>query len=201
MTAPVEGSLLDEAMRARLAAMYRAADRHYHSMAHVEDLLALAGQHADLVSDMPAMEAAIWFHDAILDTSRSDNEARSADLAREWLALGSDADRVERVAMMVEATASHAVPAGLPADLREQTMLFLDMDLSILGAEPQRFDAYETAVRREYGWVPDEAWRSGRAKVLRRFLERPSIFATPRFRALCEDAARANIARSLARLG
>ena len=197
---PVAGSLLDDSMRQRLSVMYRAADRHYHSMTHIDDLLALAERHADLVADAPVMEAAIWFHDAILDTRRNDNEARSADLAREWLAGRADPERVERVALMIESTASHVVPGDLAADLRGQIMLFLDMDLSILGADAERFDAYEAAVRHEYDWVSEEAWRSGRSQVLRRFLERPSIFATLRFRETFEATARTNIARSLARL-
>jgi predicted metal-dependent HD superfamily phosphohydrolase len=197
----MEQSLLDETMRRKLRDMYGAPDRHYHAVSHIEDLLALAERHADLVTDPEVTEAAIWFHDAILDTRRSDNEARSAALAREWLTGLAEPDRIDRVAGMIEATARHEVPAGLGGEQRDQVLLFLDMDLSILGADAARFDAYEAAVRREYDWVPEDAWRKGRADVLRRFLDRDAIFATPRFHTQCEAQARDNLERSLARLG
>lgn len=197
----VDGSFLDEAMRERLASLYRAGDRHYHGISHIEDLLELADTHADLVADRQAMEAAIWFHDAILDTRRGDNEARSAELAREWLKGRAPGERIEAAAAMVEATASHAIPPSASTARKQDIALFLDMDLSILGAPPERFDAYEAAVRREYAWVPEEAWRKGRSEVLRRFLDRPAIYATDRFRRMLEDSARANIVRSLERLG
>src|SRR5690606_3199839 len=163
MPPPVKGSLLDAGLRRDLAALYDASDRHYHSMSHVEDLLRLAERHADLIDDAAEMEAAIWFHDAILDTHRNDNEARSADLARDWLAPRAGADSIGRIALMIEATASHTLPQDVSDDLRARIALFLDMDLSILGAEPERFDAYEADVRKEYGWVPQAAWREGRA--------------------------------------
>jgi predicted metal-dependent HD superfamily phosphohydrolase len=73
-------------------------------------------------------------------------------------------------------------------------------DLSILGSTPDIFAAYEEAVRREYGWVPDALWREGRKKVLQGFLDRPAIYASPEFRASHEAAARANLTRSLERL-
>ena len=74
------------------------------------------------------------------------------------------------------------------------------MDLSILGAGPDEFDAYERAIRREYSWVAEPAWRAGRAAVLRRFMERDRIFFSEEFRSRFEESARRNIARSLAAL-
>ena len=74
------------------------------------------------------------------------------------------------------------------------------MDLAILGRPAAEFDAYERAVRLEYGWVPEEAWIAGRSQVLRSFLARPIIYATPRFRKSHEAAARSNLTRSLASL-
>jgi predicted metal-dependent HD superfamily phosphohydrolase len=196
----VEGSFLDDAMRERLALLYRAQGRHYHGLPHVAALLDLAAGHADLVADRPAVEAAIWFHDAILDTRRGDNEARSADLAREWLVGRAPQGEIDAVAAMIEATAAHAVPAAAPIPLARDTALFLDLDLSILGSSPERFDAYEAAVRREYDWVGEEDWKKGRSEVLRRFLGRSAIYATDRFRSMLEASARSNIARSLTKL-
>jgi len=75
--------------------------------------------------------------------------------------------------------------------------LFLDMDLSILGAAPAAFNAYERAVRREYAWVEEPMWRAGRGAVLKTFLARDHIFHTDEFRQRFEPQARQNIARSI----
>ena len=80
----------------------------------------------------------------------------------------------------------------------------IDIDLSILGQPPDRFDAYETEIRTEYAPVIEErgtaAFNSGRAGILRRFLDRPAIYSTEHFRARYERAARANLQRSIERL-
>ncbi len=74
------------------------------------------------------------------------------------------------------------------------------MDLAILGSPQAAFAAYEEAVRREYAWVPEPLWISGRRQVLERFLARPAIYASPQFRASHEASARKNLAQALAGL-
>ena len=192
--------LIGEALRTELSALYRQPGRHYHGVAHIEALLALLDKHRADLSDSEAIEAAIWFHDAIYDSRRSDNEARSAALAAEKLSPAVEPARLSRILAMIEATATHALPEFDDEAAMHDTALFLDMDLSILGAPKAAFDSYEAAVRREYAWVDDKAWRSGRAAVLRKFLARPRIFHTEAFRERFEAQARKNIARSIAAL-
>ena len=192
--------LIDDRLKAELSALYRAPGRHYHGLAHVEALLALAREYRADLADPQAVEAAIWFHDAIYDSRRSDNEARSAALAAGKLAPGVEPARLSRIAAMIEATATHALPGLGDEAATRDAAFFLDMDLSILGAPAAAFDSYEAAVRREYAWVDDEAWAAGRAAVLRKFLARPTIFHTEAFRQRFETAARINIARSTAAL-
>jgi predicted metal-dependent HD superfamily phosphohydrolase len=193
-------SLIDEALKAELTALYTTPDRHYHGLAHIEALLALAREHRGALSDPDAVEAAIWFHEAIYDSRKDDNEQKSAELAVQRLTGRVAPDRAERIKAMIEATATHEVPDFGDEAVRRDAALFLDMDLSILGAPPDRYDAYERAVRLEYAWVADAAWRAGRAAVLKNFLSRPHIFHTGIFRQGCETRARGNIARSLERL-
>ena len=192
--------LLDTTLKAELADLYRAAGRHYHGLAHIEALLALAAEYRTALSDPEAVEAAIWFHDAIYDSRAKDNEAQSAGLARQKLAGRTDGTRIDRIATMIEATATHGVPALADPDHVRDAALLLDMDLSILGAEPDVFDTYEQAVRREYDWVDEPAWRAGRGAVLNNFLARPHIFHTPEFQDRFEAQARENMARSMKRL-
>ncbi|TJX20276.1 MAG: hypothetical protein E5W21_34370, partial [Mesorhizobium sp.] len=70
--------LIDEPLKSELSALYRATDRRYHGLAHIEAMLELAADYRRLLHDPEAVEAAIWFHDAIYDSRAKDNEAQSA---------------------------------------------------------------------------------------------------------------------------
>ncbi|MER9653013.1 hypothetical protein NKJ26_05780 [Mesorhizobium sp. M0152] len=192
--------LIDNALKSELSALYLAEGRHYHDLAHIEAMLALAHDYRGLLADPEAVEAAIWFHDAIYDSKAKDNEAQSAALAEERLAGRADPERLSRITAMILATATHQLPRIDDAAAARDASLFLDMDLSVLGAAPDAFDAYERAVRREYDWVEEPLWRAGRAAVLKTFLARPHIFHTQEFRRRFEPRAKRNLARSLAAL-
>ncbi|TSE13880.1 hypothetical protein C1D09_001705 [Mesorhizobium intechi] len=189
--------LIDTALKTELSALYDAPDRHYHNLAHIKAMLALAGDYRASLHDPDAVEAAIWFHDAIYDSKAKDNEARSAALAAQKLASRTDPERLYRIGAMILATATHQLPQFDDDAATRDASLFLDMDLSILGAAPDAFDAYERAVRREYDWVEEPMWRAGRGAVLKDFLARPRIFHTEEFHQRFEPQARLNMARSL----
>ena len=193
-------SLISETIRDELVRAYTAPDRHYHNLAHIEAMLGLARSHGGALSDWDAVEAAIWFHDAVYDTRRHDNEVKSAELAAERLAAVTNPDRVLRIATMIRATAGHTLPGFSDEGAKHDCALFLDLDLAILGSPPDEFAAYEAAVRHEYAWVPEPLWIEGRRKVVESFLRRPAIYASPQFQASHEAAARRNLAQSLAAL-
>ncbi|SFO80953.1 Predicted metal-dependent phosphohydrolase, HD superfamily [Mesorhizobium sp. NFR06] len=192
--------LIDDALKNELSALYQLGDRHYHSLAHIEAMLALAAEHRHLFHDPEAVEAAIWFHDAIYDSRAKDNEAKSAALAERKLSGRASPTRLARILAMINATATHQLPPFEDEDAAGDAALLLDMDLAILGAEPATFDAYEKAVRLEYSWVEEPMWRAGRTAVLKSFLARPHIFQTAEFRRRFEPKARRNLERSLAML-
>jgi predicted metal-dependent HD superfamily phosphohydrolase len=189
--------LIDGALKNELSALYQAADRHYHNLTHIKAMLALADEYRGLLDDPDAVEAAIWFHDAIYDSRAKDNEAKSAEMAEKRLAGRASSERLARIVAMINATATHQLPALGDEKALNDAALLLDMDLAILGAEPDAFDAYEKAVRLEYGWVEEPMWRAGRAAVLKSFLGRPHIFHTQSFRDRFEARARENLGRSL----
>jgi len=99
------------------------------------------------------------------------------------------------VARKVRATQGH-----LWADNDPDTAVFLDFDLGILAAPEAAYQRYADQVAQEYAWVPREAYRLGRAKVLSSFLSRPVLYFTPSLRDQWETAARANLSNELARL-
>jgi predicted metal-dependent HD superfamily phosphohydrolase len=175
---------------------YAAPERHYHNVHHIRDCLKLAGVISDHLIDRSAVTAAIFYHDAVYDPTRSDNEERSADLAERHLrAMGQSDTFIVEVRDLIMDT-RHQVPPE-----SNDGQYLADIDLAILGAAPKEFDAYERAIRQEYAHVPDAPFRAGRSQILRSFLDRPSIYLTDFFRDLYEQNARANLTRSLTTLG
>ncbi len=185
------------AVRRDLAARWAEPHRAYHTAAHLAHVLAVVGElraAGEPVGDLAAVVLATWYHDAVYDPRAGDNEARSADLARRDLTgLGVGADRVDRVAGLVLATRDHRA-----AD--PDAAVLVDADLAILAVPAGDYAAYVAAVRAEYGFVPEAAWRAGRAAVLAGFLARPRLFATATQHARADAAARANLAGELAAL-
>jgi len=175
-----------------LVGRHSEAGRHYHTTAHIEAVL----RHLDTLDARSITTAfSAFFHDAIYDPRRSDNEEKSANYARAILGacrIGQASD----VAAMINATAGHELAEGLPAE----TASFLDADLAILGQASNVYQAYTLAIRAEYKHLSDDEFRTGRAAVLHSFGDRPTLFFTEAGRELWEAPARANIARELAAL-
>jgi predicted metal-dependent HD superfamily phosphohydrolase len=139
---------------------------------------------------------ALFYHDAIYNPRASDNEEQSAKLAADIMREYVRGDcEPERVVSLILATKHDAVSED------DDARLLVDIDLSILGAEPVRFGEYERQIRKEYEWVAVDEFRKGRSQVLTKFLGRPAIYSTSFFQERLEAAARANLKRSLVDLG
>ncbi len=177
---------LDEALFQDLVERYGEPHRRYHTLRHHEECFAHFDELRALAEHAREVELAIWFHDAIYDTRRADNEARSAQFA--MTATGSTL-----VGDLVTVTSHADVPQTMDAKV------LVDVDLWILGAPHERFEEYEAQVREEYGWVPAIVYRKKRRKVLESFVARPAIYHTAAFQLRYEAQARANLSRALAR--
>jgi predicted metal-dependent HD superfamily phosphohydrolase len=185
----------DEALFQDLTARYSEPHRKYHTMQHLHECFEKLQELRAFARKPEEIELALWFHDAIYETRRKDNEEKSADWARSAvLQAGVAAPASDRVYELVMATRHNAVPAGIDAQI------LVDVDLSILGASPGRFDEYEAQVRQEYSWVPGLIFRRERRKILEDFLKRETIFQTRRFVDAYEMQARANLRRSIGKL-
>jgi predicted metal-dependent HD superfamily phosphohydrolase len=181
------------ATAAELLAAYAEPARAYHNRHHLSEVLGAIDLLAAQAGDLAAVRLAAWFHDAVYDPRAADNEERSAAWAAQALTdLGVPAPRVEAVRRLVLLTKSHRAD-GADAD----GGVLLDADLAILGAEEGRYRDYAAAIRREYDWVPEGAYRAGRARVLRGFLARGQIYHTAVMRARLEERARGNLASEL----
>jgi predicted metal-dependent HD superfamily phosphohydrolase len=154
--------------------------RQYHDRTHLAAVLDVVDRFAHLA---PQAEG-----DA--------NERGSAKVAEALLtALGAPAAVAAEVARLVRLTAGHDTTADDP-----DGELLCDADLAILAADQHGYAEYAAAVRREYAHVPDDAFRAGRARILRALLDLPSIYRLPPLRSSWEARARANVTAELAAL-
>lgn len=183
-----------DTLRDALLAAWSAPGRHYHGPRHLLAVLdALAGREPAV-----AYQLAAWFHDAVYDPTRADNEAASARWLLEAtapLVAAGDLDRAD-VALAARLVLATAQPFD-PADAHVRA--FLDADFGVFGAPAEVYDAYVAGVRAEYAFVPDELFCAGRRAFLERLRDevaRRGFFfgeATPE----AEARARANLAREL----
>jgi len=183
------GTIFDELARA-----YREQTRHYHGESHITECLNQFAQYRSKAKHPAQVEIAFWFHDAVYDTTQSDNELQSAQWAQRYLnEKGVEPAAVAAVADMINATATHRVDSA-------DSAIMLDIDLGILGTAPDVFEAYDQAIRAEYHWVPTDQYREGRIKVLRSFLGRDRIYHTEEIYERLERQARENLAHKINQL-
>lgn len=184
-----------EAAGAYLLGRWSEPQRQYHDVTHLSAVLDVIDRHADLAPHPDQVRVAAWMHDAVYDPEAlgDTNERDSAAFAEGLLAtLGAPAEVTAEVARLVGLTAGHATEADDP-----DGELLCDADLAILAGDDQRYAAYTAAIRREYAHVPDDAFKAGRAQVLKALLELPSIYRMAPLREAWEDRARANLEREL----
>lgn len=174
---PVQDFVIDE---------MTAPHRHYHTVAHLAIMMnklyeaykeswgpgearyrraknefALTGQ------DHLNCAVATIFHDVIYDPMAADNEERSAIEAR--LRLNPKEFDVQKISQLILATKDHDLNAA--SDPATYWMLYADLSILWSPAElmemvSPRYRWYAHGVRKEYGHVPAEQYRVGRAAVL-----------------------------------
>jgi predicted metal-dependent HD superfamily phosphohydrolase len=181
------GLVRAEGIGERLVRCYSERHRVFHTTEHLAQVL-------KVLREMDAddrLSLAAWFHDAIYHPGAADNEAQSAQLARQSLldARYPESD-VTFVADAVMATASHVSKRVGFAPL-------LDADLSILGASAVHYANYRAAIRAEYKALSDAAFDAGRKAFLQSILKRTPIYQTAFGQERFESRARQNLMAEL----
>ena len=178
-----------------LATHHAQGTRPYHHFGHaatvVDTVLSL---HAE-GDDWATAVLGGWFHDAVHNPGAPAgvNEGASAVLAVRLLRdLGAASVAIGVVARIVCCTADHRPgPGDRPG------ALLCDADLAVLAGTAADYDRYLEAIRAEYAHLDDGAWSTGRRRVLRDLLDRPSLFHTRHGQEVWEGPARTNISREL----
>jgi predicted metal-dependent HD superfamily phosphohydrolase len=167
--------------------------RHYHTLDHLAAVLDRVDELGAYAADLRTVRLAAFFHDAVYDPTRVDNEWRSAQLAEDKLPdLGLSGTASAAVARLVQLTATHDPVAG-DAD----GAVLCDADLAVLAVEPAAYASYASGVRAEYAHVDEPTFRKGRAAVLETLISRPRLFRTQYGTDHWENAARRNVEAEL----
>jgi predicted metal-dependent HD superfamily phosphohydrolase len=184
---------LGQELRSQLLARWSEPHRRHHNVIHLREMLTAIDLLAEdgVRFDRDAVELAAWFHDAVYDVTRDDNEERSAQLARELLATAPVRDEVVRLVLLSK---SHDV-----AEDDVNGAVLSDADMSVLSGDPQRYLSYARAVREEYAHVPDADFAAARVRVLEALLDGP-LYVTEPGRRRWEAQARRNVADEIRRL-
>ncbi|PKV86430.1 hypothetical protein [Streptomyces sp. TLI_146] len=177
----------------RLLTQWSEPHRKYHTTPHLTAVLRHIDTLADHAEAPELVRLAAWFHDAVYRPDRSENEERSAAQAERALPeAGLSQEATAEVARLVRLTVTHD-----PAEGDTNGEVLCDADLAVLAGDPEEYAAYAAAVREEYAFVPDEAFRTGRAQVLRQLLALPRLFRTPYGSKEWEARARENLTTEL----
>lgn len=198
---PVPERSLEDAA-GELEAHYATPPRAYHTLGHALEVARLVQVLSQSIpegpepQDLPALIVAALCHDAVYERGNSDNEERSAEVARGIAgALRLAADSTELAAHLVLATAH---PPRPPASIDEAVIR--DADLAILAAPPARYDDYAAAIRAEASAFDDTEFREARGRFLAGFLARDRLFYCEGWAPLLERRARGNLAAEAALL-
>ncbi len=174
---------------------YGEKHRGYHDLSHIEACLTLLDEVSHLASNTESLKIAFWFHDAIYKAFSRTNEADSADLAIRFLKENGSSQQFQKTVYNLIMVTEHK---SLPSTQDEKIMV--DIDLSILGTDSERYALYKKGVRKEYKLVPMFIYRKKRKEILEEFLNRSPIYHIEYFQNKFEVMARRNIEQEIAEL-
>ncbi len=187
-----DNQLLISEIWQELECFYSEKHRHYHTLQHIEHLYFLLESEREQIEDWETLMWSIFYHDMIYNPSKSDNEEKSAEKMREIATKLSVSEIViEKAYRQIIATKKHEMTGDNDTDL------FTDADLAILGSDWTGYEAYAKNIRKEYSIYPNFMYNMGRKKVLKHFLQMENIYKTPLFRAKLEEKARKNLQNEL----
>ncbi|THD67437.1 hypothetical protein E7Z59_07180 [Robertkochia marina] len=183
---------LIENLWSELEQCYMASGRYYHNLEHIGYMITLALEHQEHIEDPNVLLFSIFYHDIIYQPGSTQNEEKSAELARLRLtALQVPKEKVNRCCEQILATRSHKGAED------SDTQYLLDIDLAIIGETPVKFEAYTKQIGKEFSKLPSPLFKAGRMFFLKEFLGRRRIYQTDRFYKEREAQARTNLTNLL----
>lgn len=169
---------------------YSSKSRYYHNLLHLEEMLALYENHKSELQNPNEVLFALFYHDFVYESTRKDNEWKSAEFAVGILKTNHHFDK-QLVFDIILATQLHQ------HNPNQDINWLIDFDLKILSKDWEAYQIYCQQIRKEYKIYPDFLYSPGRKKALKHFLESEFIYQTELFRSKYEIKARENIQREI----
>lgn len=174
---------------------YSHKKRYYHNLSHIKSLIEELKKQQHLINNCDVVLFSVFYHDIVYNVLKKDNEEKSAETAIRVLRKIKFPDGLaEQCHKQIIATKVHE-PSG-----DNDTDLFTDADLSILGQERSVYEKYCQQIRKEYSVYPDIIYKPGRRKVIAHFLQMGRIFKTDAFYQQYEQQAKENLQWELSNL-
>ncbi|XP_008545378.1 uncharacterized protein LOC103569699 [Microplitis demolitor] len=183
---------------ARLQEVYSDEKRTYHNLDSLIEKLGHYLEIKDQLKNSKALLLALFFQNFEYDPKALDGENRNTD---HFIAFADEAEipqddeiRDETCALLkaiaIHSTEEHKIDGAFGS---EDAHYLLDLDMAVLGSNPEIYSEYRDKIRGEYSFLSEPMYTALRLKVLQNFLQIPNIFATKEFREKFEDQARQNI--------
>ena len=171
---------------------YSGPNRHYHTLYHLSDMIDELKIVKSEIRDWDAIMFAVYYHDIVYNGVSSDNEQKSSILAAHRLQqIRFPAESIGLSKYHILSTDGHSIAEN------DDTNLFMDADLSILGKDWDVYLTYAQNIRKEFATYPDAIFNQGRIHVLKHFLKKNDIFKTEYFYNRYEKQARKNLSEEI----
>jgi predicted metal-dependent HD superfamily phosphohydrolase len=175
-----------------LLSLHNEPTRRVHTAQHLLDCFAMLKRWHKETQFFHQLAMGIWFHDALYDAQRHDNEARSARLASERLSAAKVMpDNVQRIRDLIISTRP-----GEQLQSREARLLH-DIDRAVFGADAETYNRYERHLRYEQLHIGDFIYRRKRIEQLQALLGKSQLYLTDSAQTELQTAATANLKRWL----
>jgi predicted metal-dependent HD superfamily phosphohydrolase len=172
---------------------YNSKSRFYHNLEHIKNMLIEMDKVKSKIMDFDTMLFSIYYHDIVYKPTKKNNEHQSALIFKKRISKTSFS-HLKTCITQIELTKEHQLSDN------NDTNIFLDLDLSILGKSQDTYKKYCASIRKEYSIYPDFIYRKGRKKALNKLLELNTIFKTDYFIKNYETQAKENIRLELKQL-
>ena len=171
---------------------YSDSSRHYHTLSHLENVFFQLEEDRNGIEDWDTVLFALFYHDIVYKPTKNNNEEKSAEVPAKRLSeINFPQNKISKSVAMILATKNHLYTGDNDTDL------FTDADLSILGQSWEQYTVYFNQIRKEYSIFPDLIYNPGRKKVLTHFLKMDRIFKSAHFYDKLELQARENLSKEL----
>ncbi|MCH9740232.1 MAG: hypothetical protein K0U38_05270 [Epsilonproteobacteria bacterium] len=183
---------LIESLWREVESKYSEPHRHYHTLAHLTSLYSVLLPLKREIQNWDIILFTLFYHDIIYNVFSKENEEKSAMFAQtQLLKLDIEERHIKKVITMILATKHHK------KSYDNDTQIFLDADLSILGSENKNYYIYTQEIRKEYAHYDNEVYKKNRIQLIQSFLERDRIYLHPLFYEQYEEQAKVNLTNEL----